>query len=217
MKVHYTGWLPDGTLFESTRKGGVPATLPYTDVIDGWKRGMIGMKPGGIRKLVIPPALAYGSQGKGSIPANSPLIFEIELVESVKNEPRAGDIPTLTDGTSPGDVDTGLKDMADGLKYRDLKVGDGPEITPQTQDVTVHYVGWLTDGLMFDSSRPRNEPLTIGLNNVIQGWKRGMIGMKAGGIRKLVIPAPLGYGSRGSGEIPPDATLVFEVELLSSK
>lgn len=102
-----------------------------------------------------------------------------------------------------------------GLRYVDLKVGEGPEAT-SGKLVEVHYTGWLENGTKFDSSLDRNEPFSFGLGegNVIKGWDEGVAGMKVGGKRKLIIPADLGYGDQGSGVIPPGATLIFEVELL---
>jgi len=103
-----------------------------------------------------------------------------------------------------------------GLKYTDLQVGDGAE-AKAGQQVSVHYTGWLTDGQKFDSSKDRNQPFefTLGAGMVIKGWDEGVQGMKVGGVRRLTIPAQLGYGARGAGGvIPPNATLVFEVELL---
>ena len=106
-----------------------------------------------------------------------------------------------------------------GLKYTDLVVGDGP--SPETgQAVTVHYTGWLEDGTKFDSSLDRGQPFTfaIGMGGVIAGWDEGVATMKVGGKRQLVIPSELGYGAQGAGGvIPPNATLIFEVELLSVK
>lgn len=108
---------------------------------------------------------------------------------------------------------------ASGLEYEDIKEGTGA--TPKTgQTAIVHYVGTLTNGTKFDSSRDRGEPFSfpLGMGRVIKGWDEGVSTMQVGGIRKLTIPPELGYGSRGAGGvIPPNATLVFEVELLDVK
>jgi FKBP-type peptidyl-prolyl cis-trans isomerase FkpA len=103
-----------------------------------------------------------------------------------------------------------------GLVIDDVTVGEGAEAVAG-QQVTVHYTGWLTNGTKFDSSKDRNDPFVFGLGQrqVIAGWDEGVQGMRIGGTRKLTIPPELGYGARGAGGvIPPNATLVFEVELL---
>jgi FKBP-type peptidyl-prolyl cis-trans isomerase FkpA len=103
-----------------------------------------------------------------------------------------------------------------GLTIEDITVGAGAAAAAG-QSVTVHYTGWLTNGTKFDSSKDRNDPFVfpLGAGRVIKGWDEGVQGMKVGGKRKLTIPPALGYGARGAGKvIPPDATLVFEVELL---
>lgn len=105
---------------------------------------------------------------------------------------------------------------ASGLKYIDVVVGTGREAAAGNL-ATVHYTGWLTNGKKFDSSVDRRDPFSfpIGAGQVIRGWDEGVAGMKVGGKRKLTIPPDLGYGARGAGGvIPPNATLVFDVELL---
>jgi FKBP-type peptidyl-prolyl cis-trans isomerase len=106
---------------------------------------------------------------------------------------------------------------ASGVEYVDLVAGHGQAATGPGQFLTVHYTGWLTDGTVFDSSRERGEPygFPLGVGLVIPGWDEGLLGMRVGGLRRLTIPSRLAYGSKGMpGVIPPDATLVFEVELL---
>jgi FKBP-type peptidyl-prolyl cis-trans isomerase FkpA len=106
---------------------------------------------------------------------------------------------------------------ASGLSLEDITLGDGKEATGAGQFVKVHYTGWLADGSRFDSSHDHGEPLgfPLGTGFVIRGWDEGVRGMREGGKRRLTVPPALGYGAQGAGNvIPPDATLVFEVELL---
>ncbi len=111
-------------------------------------------------------------------------------------------------------------EMPNGLKYTDTKIGDGATATPGSK-VSLHYTGWLYNngvkGTKFDSSVDRGQPFqfTLGAHQVIAGWDEGVAGMKVGGKRTLIIPPELGYGARGAGGvIPPNATLIFDVELL---
>lgn len=106
--------------------------------------------------------------------------------------------------------------LPSGLVFEELAAGDGA-VAEKGKTVSVHYTGWLTDGRKFDSSKDRNDPFQfpLGAGHVIRGWDEGVQGMQEGGRRKLTIPPELGYGARGAGGvIPPNATLVFEVELL---
>jgi len=201
--VHYTGWLHDaaasdnkGKKFDSSLDRNEPFDFPLGGgrVIKGWDIGVQGMKEGGSRTLVIPPEMGYGPRGAGGvIPPNATLVFDVKLLKVIKT------------------------DMVD------TKVGEGAE-AQEGQHVTVHYTGWLFDknapdnkGTKFDSSRDRDEPFDfpLGQGHVIPGWDIGVQGMKVGGQRTLVIPPEMGYGRQGAGGvIPPNATLLFEVELL---
>jgi peptidylprolyl isomerase len=120
----------------------------------------------------------------------------------------------------PGEkTDMDLVTTETGLRYIDITIGDGDEPT-QGDSVTVHYAGYLMDGKKFDSSVDRDEPLVfrLGVGQVIRGWDEGIATMKVGGKRKLIIPSNLAYGDRGAGGvIPPNADLVFDVELLAVK
>jgi FKBP-type peptidyl-prolyl cis-trans isomerase len=120
-------------------------------------------------------------------------------------------------GSGPTKVTGKGKTTASGLQYWDIKTGTGTEATPGKK-VEVYYTGWFTNGKMFDSSGKRAFPFTLGNGDVIKGWDEGVSGMKVGGKRQLRIPPQLAYGSRGyPGVIPPNSTLIFDVELLSVK
>jgi peptidylprolyl isomerase len=128
--------------------------------------------------------------------------------DSSTDDTPSGTPPTLV-------TDSEYTTTGSGLKFFDLTPGTGASPTTG-QSVQVHYTGWLTNSVKFDSSRDRNQPFVfvIGTGQVIAGWDEGVATMKVGGKRQLVIPAALGYGARGSGAIPANATLIFEVELL---
>jgi peptidylprolyl isomerase len=121
---------------------------------------------------------------------------------------------TMTNASNPQSND--VQTTPSGLKYIEQKVGTGATPT-KGQTVVVHYTGTLENGKKFDSSRDRGQPFefNIGMGQVIKGWDEGLSTMQVGGQRRLIIPSELGYGSRGAGNvIPPNATLVFDVELL---
>jgi FKBP-type peptidyl-prolyl cis-trans isomerase len=151
------------------------------------------MKVGGTREIIVPPELAYGAKGAGNvIPPNATLIFIVDML-STKPAPK--------------------------VEITDLVVGTGAEAATG-KSVSVNYTGTLTNGVVFDSSFKRNEPftLTLGAGQVIPGWEQGLQGMKVGGTRVLTIPSELAYGPQGAGNlIPPNATLVFQIELLDVK
>jgi peptidylprolyl isomerase len=224
--VHSTGWLENGDVFETTRDGtkagGRPSARNMRSFVKGWQEGVSGMKKGGIRKLVIAPEKGHGKAGNPpKVPGSATLIFEVELVDFTppKNVTTGPGQPMPFDQSNGGTDDPGLKDIDSGLKIRDLKEGTGEPVKPGAM-VTMHYTGWTVDGNVFDSSKRRGTPLEANLTpgtdqSVIEGWNRGVVGMKPGGVRKLVIPAALAYGEGGRGEsIPGGATLIFEVELV---
>lgn len=216
VEVHYTGTLEDGTKFDSSYDRGEPIqfALGQGQVIPGWDEGISLLNVGDKARLVIPPDLAYGERGAGGvIPPNATLIFEVELVSVQPPPPPPPEAPTEVEEADYTTTDS-------GLKYYDFEEGTGE--SPETgQGVSVHYTGWLEDGTMFDSSLTRGQPFEfqVDVGQVIPGWDEGVASMKVGGKRQLVIPSDLAYGEQGAGGgiIPPNATLVFEVELLEVK
>ncbi len=192
--------------FVGSSNEGQPITFEVgrgDTVFLGWEEGVVGMKVGGKRYLVIPPELGMGEMGAGDIPGNATLIMEIELIDVQE--------PAKQTEVDPADY----TETDSGLKYFDIVAGDGT--SPEAgQTVVVHYTGWLEDGTKFDSSLDRGQPFSfaLGTGMVIPGWDEGVATMKVGGKRQLLIPAELGYGENGAGIIPPGATLVFDVELL---
>lgn len=127
-----------------------------------------------------------------------------------------------TDGNAPGipELRGVIESSPSGLRFVDQQPGGGSTLgvrPEQGQNVSVHYTGWLTDGTKFDSSVDRGQPFVfrLGLGQVIKGWDEGVAGMGLGGKRRLIIPPQLGYGERGTQGIPPNSTLIFDVELLS--
>ncbi|MEO7108854.1 MAG: FKBP-type peptidyl-prolyl cis-trans isomerase [Polyangiaceae bacterium] len=134
----------------------------------------------------------------------------------------SSDVAASSSGSSGGDADAKKRDQEQAnakgphVTIEEIKIGSGAE-AHENSHVRIHYVGKLTDGTTFDSSRDRNEPFsfTIGIGEVIRGFDQGVTGMKVGGLRRVQIPPALGYGRRGAPpKIPPDATLHFEIELL---
>jgi len=214
VEVHYTGYLTDGMVFDSSRPRNRPFSfeLGAGRVIKGWDEGVAGMKVGGKRKLVIPAKLGYAERRAGKIPPNSTLIFTIELLSFTPPLPPPQPL-TAFDGKA-----LATKKLDKGLVVADHKLGEGAE-AKSGDTVSVHYRGTLKDGTEFDSSLTRPKPLVfaLGAGRVIKGWDLGIEGMKVGGLRKLSIPAELAYGERARGKIPANADLTFTVELMAVK
>ncbi|ARA92747.1 peptidylprolyl isomerase [Rhodothermaceae bacterium RA] len=208
VKVHYRGQVQgDSTIFDDSYERGVPLYFPVGSdrIIPGWDEGIQLMRVGGKARLIMPPELAFGEQGyAGVIPPNATLVFDVELLDVQEGAPEA---PTEV----PEDD---FQMLEGGVAYVDLAEGEG-EPLQEGDRATVHYTGWLQDGGKFDSSLDNGRPFTFVVGgNVIEGWSRGVVGMKVGGKRQIVIPPELAYGEQGAGPIPPNSTLVFEVELL---
>lgn len=209
--LHFKGWLEDGTALADSYVNGQPITITLgrEEVMAGWDEAIALMQVGEIAQFIIPPSLAYGEEGAGGvIPPNTGLVFELELVEVADPPPP----PTTVDEADYTETES-------GLKYVILEAGDG-EMPQAGQTVVVHYRGWLAeDGYQFDASYNRDTPFefVLGQGAVIPGWDEGVALMSVGDTAQFVIPPELGYGEFGSGSIPPDATLIFEVTLLEVK
>jgi len=214
VNVNYTGTLANGSVFDSSEKHGGPISFPIGIgmVIKGWDEGVVGMKVGEKRKLTIPPDIGYGPMGTpgGPIPPNATLTFEVELV-GVKLPP-----PVVVAEKEGQHIKTD-----DGIQIDIETLGSGAQASAGNS-VLVSYKGALENGTVFDASDLHGGPATfpIGVGRVIKGWDEGVVGMKVGEKRKLVIPPELAYGAKeikkpdGSTAIPANATLTFEIELL---
>lgn len=212
--VHYRGTFREsGEEFDSSYSRGEPAEFPLNGVIAGFSEGLLGMRVGGKRRVDIPWAMAYGAQGRPPvIPPRSDLVFELELIDVQNPQPPVK--PELV-----SEFEGQPQDLGDGLVVRDIEVGAGQDELKPGATAIVHYRGVLADtGEQFDASYDRGEPAKFKLEPgaLIEGFSRGLIGMQAGGKRRIEIPSALGYGTRGSPpKIPADADLIFEVEVLS--
>lgn len=232
VKVHYTGKLLDGTVFDSSVTRGEPFTFQVGigHVIKGWDLGIPLFKTGEKGTLYLTPEQGYGSRGSGSIPPNAPLTFEIEVIavldEAAYQEEQNAKMQAYVQQMMTKDHEI-IKAYAEkegltyeisenGLAYIIEEKGTGREAEAGKQ-VSVHYRGSLLNGQQFDSSFDRGQPFSfrLGEGQVIQGWDEGLTLFSEGGKGTLLIPSLLGYGHRGAGGvIPPNAVLRFDVELV---
>jgi peptidylprolyl isomerase len=206
--MHILGMLEDGTVFADTQSEGQPitATLTETDLFPGWLEGVLLMKEGGKARLIIPPDLAFGAEGAGGIiPPDATITMDVELLTAV-----APPSPTAVDAADLTTTDS-------GLQYFDITEGEGDLPVPG-QEVVVEYTAWLQEGEEYiASSASQGQPLTFALGSdlgVFPGWDEGVSTMMKGGKRYLLIPPDLALGEEGGGRIPPNATLIMEVELV---
>lgn len=210
VSMKFALWNTSGKLIDCTEKQGLTldgscGKMPF-EVLNQAARLMA---VGGRIRMEAPPELVFGARARGpDLPANSVTVWVLEVQKITKPLP----VPEFSE-LKPGRT---LRTNS-GLKYEVLREGSGdaPKLGDQ---VTVHYAGWLTDGKNFDSSFSRGDPSSFFLGRVIQGWNEGLQLMKPGAIYKFHIPAALGYGQRGQGQdIPPNADLIFYVELIGVK
>jgi FKBP-type peptidyl-prolyl cis-trans isomerase len=238
--VHYTGTLLNGSKFDSSKDRNSPFSFQIgtNRVIQGWEKGIPLFPVGGKGTLYLPSSLAYGERAVGGkIPANSPLIFEIEMLDVLpaevymqkmqeeqarqqKEAEALAKVQVEKDKSIIAEYAAakGLKitTTASGLSYVMEREGEGDRIKIG-QRATVHYAGFLLDGTKFDASYDRNEPFTlqVGVGQVIAGWDEGLQLLNKGAKARFFLPSTSAYGSRGAGGvIPPNAVLIFDVEVL---
>ena len=206
--VHYTGWMTNGKMFDSSVARGEPSTFHLDQVIAGWTEGVQLMVVGEVRRLWIPAKLAYGEKASRPGGPSGMLVFDIELLDI---------IPGTRPIEAPSDVAAPPKNAtktASGLAYLTLSKGNGKVHPFLTDRVRVHYSGWTTDGKLFDSSVARGEPTEFPLNGVIRGWTEGVRLMVVGDKTRFWIPGELAYGNSPSRQGVPFGMLVFDIELL---
>lgn len=176
--------------------------------IKGSGDGIVGMKVGGVRTIIIPSKLAYGEAGMGPVPPSTDIKITVELL-NVKDK-----VTVEEWKIDPSE----LKTTESGLQYAIVEPGEG-ENAKDGNVVTVNYSGYLQDGTKFDSSVERDEPFSfvIGSKQVIPGWDEGIKLGKKGSKLRLVVPPELGYGDMNIGKIPPKSTLIFDIEILDIK
>jgi peptidylprolyl isomerase len=185
-------------------------TLGMGQVIEGWEKGILGMKVGEIRYLTVPAVMAYGDRSLENIPPNSNLYFEVELVHAD---------PPMEPDKFPQSVDAlKWREISKGLKAYDEKQGTGKPTIPGAT-LKTHYTGWLLSGRKFGSSKDMGKPLEVVLGNgkLIKGWEQGLDGMREGGVRWLRVSPAMGYGATAYSMIPSNSTLIFRVELVESE
>ncbi len=218
VNTHYKGYRLDGKVFDSSYDRGEPIEFSLNGVIKGWQEAIPMLKKGGKGTFIIPSGIAYGERGAGpDIPANTVLIFDVELLDFFAPEDKAKrqkekDEQLIKEYLAANNVSAQRTES--GIHYVIKEQGDG--VNPSVEDnVKVHYRGALLDGTQFDSSYDRGEPATFPLSRVVPGWQESIPLLKKGGKGTFYIPSGLAYGERGAGGvIPPNAVLVFDVELL---
>lgn len=207
--MHFTGSLPDGTVFTNSRDVEEPITIVFGhgQLLPGWEEGVGLMKGGGTAKLLLPPDLAFGEEGYGTIPPNTPIIMEVELL-AVEEPPQPTEV-----------AQANLATTEKGVQYYDITEGEGEEVLPNSI-ATTHFTLWVQGEARHDYivSSEKNVPITFVVgkgNSVFPGWEDGTLNMKVGGKRLLIIPPELAFGANGASNIPPDSTIIMEIELIS--
>jgi peptidylprolyl isomerase len=203
VKIHYTGWTPDGKMFDSSVQRKKPAMFPVNAVIPGFSEGLQLMTVGEKRRLWIPGPLAYDNSDRPGAPKGM-LVFDVEMLQIVEPPVTPTDV-----AAAPADA----QKTASGIASKVLQPGTGTTHPKKGSTVQVHYSGWTTDGKMFDSSVMRGTPTEFRLDQVIPGWTEGVQLMVEGEKRRFWIPGNLAYDNSPRPGVPK-GMLVFDIELL---
>lgn len=208
VKMHYTGFFEDYTVFDSSYERAAPVSLIIGQgmVIPGLEESLLYLKVGDKARVWVPYQLAYGEKGRDPIPARSDLIFDIHITEA-----EMINLPAL-EAVNEEDIIT----TESGLRFALLEEGRGA-LPKAGQLIKVHYSGFLSDGTLFDSSEQRGEPVrfVLGAGQLIPGLEEGFALMRAGSRAQLIVPPELAYGDKGRGPVPPGETLTFDVKLIA--
>ena len=214
VKVHYTGWMTDGKMFDSSVVRGEPLEFPLNGVIKGWTEGVQLMLVGEKRRFWIPANLAYGDTPRRPGGPFGTLVFDVELL-GITQAPPAPPAPAVP--TDVAAAPKNAKKTDSGLAYRVLTKGKGKVHPTADNVVKVHYSGWTTDGKRFDSSVVRGQPAEFPLKGVIKGWTEGVQLMVVGEKTRFWIPGKMAYGDEPGPGGRPFGLLVFDIELLEIK
>lgn len=199
VRVHYTGWTTDGTMFDSSVARGESIVFRLDQVIPGWTEGVQLMVEGEKRRFWIPSELAYDNAPGAP---QGMLVFDVELIDIIEPPPVPDDVagPPADAGRAPS-----------GLAFKVLEPGTGTTKPDHDDTVTLHYSGWTTDGRLFDSTHTRGEPATFPIADAVPGFREGVQLMVEGEKRRLWIPEDLAYAGQPGA---PPGMLVFDVELV---
>jgi len=212
--VHYKGSLLDGTQFWSSRENGKEEIFQLNKVIDGWMQGVPLLKKGGKALLIIPSELAYGEVGwKDKIPPNETLVFDIELIDF--HEPQISiDVQKIKNYLTENNLE--MKKTKSGIFYKIEKIGKG--LKPSlNSEVILEYTGNPLNGDMLWSTYDKGQPLKISLRKAIKAFGEIVPMIHESGKAKIIVPSDLAYGKKGwKSVIPPDAVLIFDLELVDS-
>lgn len=218
LTLNYEGRLLDGTVFDGTKGQQITFDFPLGSTIKGWQEGIPMFGKGGTGTLIIPPDLGYGALASGPIPGNSILVFDIEIVDW-SDTPPMPQVDMSIDYSEEIEAYLKNKKLKETLKtdtrmYVIVEQAGTDEKPTEESYLTLNYEGYLLDGTSFDGTKGTPTTFNFPLSQTIMGWREGIPYFGKGGKGKLVIPPYIGYGEYGQGDIPANAVLVFDIEII---